>query len=303
MDMITLLTTNGIRVYRYGEGVREKHLRSSGTWVQMVCPICGTDHLWLGYNVAHDYFNCYNHGHVTKYDLFRAWFPHIRTRELLEQLDTPVSGVYKYEEPTGVYSPPAPVRNLLDFKRHCAYVRSRGLNPEEMAKVWGWGAVPADGEFFYRDRLFFPVCNRDGYPSSWQTRTILQNEVHRYLTAPKDREEDPIKTLLYGEHLVNPFKTVIVCEGVFDAAAIGKNAVATFGKKLTANQVLKLSWYPKRIICFDGEEEAQNDAKELATRLSKFKGITHRVELDFGSDPASVPKHEIELLHRFAESL
>lgn len=302
MDMLTLLKSSGIRVYRRDDGIREKHISSDRAWVQMVCPICGTDHLWLGYNTDKDFFHCYNHGHATKYELFRAWFPKQNVKDLLDQLDVAWDDdeIQKTAE-QGTYDPPHPVRSLLDFKRHVAYVRGRGLDPEEMAKAWGWGAIPADGERPYQDRLFFPVFNRDGVPVSWQTRTILKNEPNRYLTAPKKREAEPIKTLLYGEHLVNPLKTVIVCEGVFDAVAIGPNAVATFGKSLTKQQILKIKKYPKCIICFDSEKDTQEQAKELADQISLLReGPCYSVSLD-APDPATAPKHEIESLLRHAE--
>ena len=300
MDMITFLKSNGIPVYQSGEGKRDKHISSDRAWYQMVCPICGTDHLWLGYNAEKDFFNCFNHGHVTKYELFRTWFPHQNLRELFDQIDVVFDGVVEIQRPVGVYEPPKPVMNLLDFKRHCQYVRGRGLDPEEMSRVWGWGAIPINGEYFYRDRLFFPVFNRDGVAVSWQTRTILKNEPNRYLTAPKKREVVPIKTLLYGEHLVNPFKTVIVCEGVFDAVAIGPNAVATLGKSLTREQKMKIAKYPRRIICFDSEDDTQQQARDLAGWLSLYSGVTDTVCLD-APDPATAPRKEIDSLLRYAE--
>lgn len=267
----------------------------------MVCPVCGTDHLWLGYNTEKDFFHCYNHGHATKYELFRAWFPHRDIRELFDLLDVVFDEAeVEKEEEKGTFDPPRPVLPLLGFKRHCAYIRGRGLDPERMSSLWGWGAIPADGERPYQDRLYFPVFNKDGLPVSWQTRTILQNEPNRYLTAPKRREAEPIKTLLYGEHLANPFKTLIVCEGVFDAAAIGPNAVATLGKSLTQAQRVRIARYPRVIICFDSEPETQEQAKELAQHLSGLCGQCRNIELD-APDPATAPKSEIDCLLREAE--
>lgn len=299
MDMLSLLRSCGIKFYRAEDGIQDKHIRKNSSWVQMVCPVCGTDHLWLGYDTEKDYFNCFNHGHATAYELFREWFPDRNPREFLDLLDKAPHEEVEELIKTGSYKPPVPVCPLLDFKRHCAYVKGRGLDPEEMAHRWEWGAIPINGEQQYRDRLFFPVHNRDGVPVSWQTRTILQNQTIRYLTAPKDREAESIKSLLYGEHLVDPYKTVIICEGVFDAVSVGVNAVATFGKKLTQAQRLRIAWYPKRIICFDDEKDTKEQARELAALLEPMGGKTDCVFLD-AHDPATAPRHEIDALLRHA---
>ena len=303
MDMLSLLKSCGIKVYRSGEtgGKRDKHISSDKSWVQMVCPLCGTDHLWLGYNVEKDYFNCFNHGHTNKYDLFRAWFPDRNPREFFDLLDAKFdSDPVPTKTHAGSYLPPQPICRLTEFKRHCAYIRGRGLDPDEMEKRWGWGALPADAEPRYRDRIFIPVHNRDGVPVSWQTRTILQNEPNRYLAAPKQREAETIKHLLYGEHLVNPFKAIIVCEGVFDAVAIGQNAVATFGKSLTPKQKMKVARYPRCIFVMDSEEDTQEQAQELAHYTALFGSIVESVRLD-APDPATAPKKEIDALLRYAE--
>lgn len=87
---------------------------------------------------------------------------------------------------------------------------------------------------------------------------------------------------------------------MFDAVAIGPNAVATLGKSLTRDQIVKISKYPRRIICFDSEDEAQEQAKELAGYLSLYSGVTDTVCLD-APDPATAPRKEINSLLRYAE--
>lgn len=300
MDMITLLRSHGIQVYRFGDGFRDKHISSDRSWYQMACPICGSNRLWLGYNIDKDFFNCYNHGHATKYELFRAWFPDRNPKDLLELLDVCIREDMPVVEHTGTYLPPVPSHNLLEFKRHLAYVQSRGFDPEELSKLWGVEAIPISGEFRYRDRLLFPVFNRSGIPVSWQTRTILQEEPLRYLAAPKDREAEPLKTLLYGEHLVNPYKTLIICEGVFDAIAVGPNAVAALGKKLTTEQRMRILRYPNRIFCFDSEPDTQLQVRELASSFQAFPGVTTNVCLD-APDPATASRGEITKLREYAE--
>lgn len=300
MDMVEFLRSRGISVYIGGEGgVRDKHISNTGEWAQMQCPLCGTDHLWLGYSLKSGYFNCFNHGHASKWQLFKTWFPTENIKELLDSIENDAV-VWEEPEILGEYLPPSPLKPLLNERDYVRYVKSRGLDPVVLSKKWGVAVLDYADEWQYRHRLFFPVCNSSGKPVSWLTRTVLPDNNYRYLTAPKDREAMPIKSLLYGEQFVSFFDTVIVCEGVFDALRIGRNAVATLGKKITSVQFDKIGKFQRRIICFDSELDTQEQAKELAIRLQAFPGRTDNVCLD-APDPAEAPASEIAALLKFAE--
>lgn len=270
----------------------------------MRCPVCGGDKLWLGYHMNKRYFHCYNHGSGKKWELFRAWFPSEDIRALLSQIDSGIVAPLPAEtEKKGRYLPP---RNPVSLdnapKYYCDYIRSRGLDPQVLSDKWGVMAIDWEGEFRYRGRLLFPVRNADGVPASWLTRTICSDITPRYLTAPPEREAEPIKSLLYGEQFISPFETIIVCEGVFDALRIGRNAVATFGKSLTKAQMRRVAQYQRRIICFDSEPDTQCQAVALAKNLSVFPGLTDNVCLD-APDPATASQDEINALLRAAELL
>lgn len=299
MDMLSFLRSRDIGVYLPEDGARDKHISRTGEWAQMKCPICGGDHLWLGYNLERDYFNCYNHGSASKYDLFRAWFPSENARDLLKGLDSLDVTITIKEKPTGAYLPPLPHRPLAFSLSHFAYLKGRGFDPVTCEEKWGIKALWGDVEPRHRNRLFIPVYDEAGRPGSWQTRAIHDDGTPRYLTAPKNREAVPIKHLLYGEQFVNKFSTIIVTEGVFDAIAVGTNAVATFGKKITNEQFMKISQYKRRIICFDGERDTKAQARELARSLSEFSGLTGCFYLD-APDPATAPKEEIDRLLGYA---
>ena len=302
MDIITYLRSRGIKMVSRDDGVRDKHIGRG--WYQCVCPVCGGKHLWLGYNVKGDFFNCYNHGHSSKWELFKAWFPNENIAEIFTFLDEPATiqrQQKEVEKVKGRYLPPAPLHPLFQSPKHIEYIRERNLDPFILAKKWGVWALDEDAdEFQYRNRVFIPVCDDNSNPVSWLTRTIEPDNPYRYLTAPQEREISPIKDNLFGQQFVTPFDTVIVVEGVFDAFAVGKNVVATLGKKVTEKQIELISRYQRRIICFDSEPETQEQARELAENLDIYPGITQNVCLD-APDPGSASKKEIEKLLKFAE--
>lgn len=296
-NMEMFLRSRGISVYTSDDGKRDKHIRRG--WLQMSCPLCGSDRLWLGYNLDHDYFYCYSHGYAPKWSLFRTWFPNERPEDLLKLIN-PTIPLDEIPVPSGRYLPPVPTKPFAKCRFHTDYLRSRGLNPNELEQKWGVMALDYESEWRYRNRIFFPVTDERGRGVSWLTRTIDPDCTYRYLTAPKDRETVPIKSLLYGEQFLSHFEPVIVCEGVFDALRIGRNAVATLGKKITPSQFDRIAKYPRRIICFDSEPETQEQARALAVRLQAFPGLTDNVCLD-APDPAEASQKEIESLLKFAE--
>ena len=295
MDMLTFLKDRGIDIYEYGSA-RDKHITKG--WAQMKCPICGSDRLWLGYNLDKHYFVCYNHGHANIYSLFRAWFPDENTKQLLQTIDKDDTVALPSSEinvPTGTLKPPQWIIPLSSSPDHCEYLRNRGLNPDVLEQVWKISAICGCPARQFMNRIFVPVHNSEGKCVSWLTRSIDPENKYRYIAASPSRETTPLKTLLYGEQFMTMYKSVIVTEGVFDALRIGRNAVATFGKKITKEQFDRIRKYRRRIICFDGETETQIQAKELMRALSIYPGVTDNVCLD-APDPGSAPQEEIDKL-------
>lgn len=296
MDVITFLRDRGIAIYEYGSA-RDKHIARG--WAQMRCPICGTHHLWLGYNLDKHFFACYNHGHATLYSLLRAWFPDESAKQLLQQIDKTDDIITSKQTvatpPGGTLKPPAWIIPLNTSPVHCEYIIKRGLDPGILQYNWKISAILGCPEKHFMNRVFIPVHDDTGKCVSWLTRSIDPGNKYRYIAASPDRESVPLKTLLYGEQYMTHYKPVIVTEGVFDALRIGSNAVATFGKKITREQFDRIRKYRHRVLCFDGERETQVQALELMKALSVYPGVTDNVCLD-AADPGSAPQEEIDKL-------
>jgi hypothetical protein len=107
------------------------------------------------------------------------------------------------------------------------------------------------------------------------------------------------KDLLYGEDYCRD--AIVVTEGPTDAWRIGPGAVATFGLAYSRAQVLRISRYPLRVICFDSEPEAQRQARRMRDELTAFPGETVIVRLD-SKDAASAKPKEVRQLREFLEN-
>ena len=103
------------------------------------------------------------------------------------------------------------------------------------------------------------------------------------------------KELLYGEDYCRG--SVIIHEGPTDVWRTGPGAVALLGTGFTDAQVLRLSHYGLRIVCFDSEPAAQRRANKLCSLLDGFPGETINVVLD-SKDPGSATPKEIAKLRK-----
>lgn len=268
----------------------EGHEHCREGWIQIDCPWCtpGARHWRMGYNIADDFVNCWACGsHGLSDTLVSA--SGRSAKSVLALLRGRGPSRFERKERTSRLVLPRRLGPLL--QAHKRYLRERGLVPSEIERTWHVQGIGHSIKLAWR--IFIPIYYH-GDVVSWTTRKIADVGT-RYISAAENEEAIPHKHLLYGEDYVR--HAVIVTEGPFDVWRIGPGAVCCFGTSFTRAQVLKLSKYPTRVVCFDSEPTAQQQAKELCSMLECFEGETYRVELD-SKDPGSATKKEILKLRR-----
>lgn len=244
-------------------------------WVQFKCPFCygGRDanKLYAGFNIAHGYVNCWRcgfHG-VAKTLVALTSMTWLEATALVGELDTLRA---RDERTRGRLVVPRGVGPLLTA--HKRYLRRRGFSPRELVKLWGIRGIGIASSLEWR--IFIPIYWR-GRVVSWTTRSLTDEEP-RYVSAAPDQEDENHRDLLYGEDYAR--NAIIVHEGPLDVWRTGPGATATLGTQVTRAQLLKISRYPRRIICFDNEPAAQRRANKLVKELAVFRGETSNVVLD-----------------------
>lgn len=298
MTFVDLLQQYDVPIKRHGESSKV-----TDGWVGLRCPFCqhrsqdGDDNL-LGVNLARGAVKCWYcgpHGQaetlaaLTEMPYRQALALVMATDRPLLLVDAPRTG--KLRIPAGVGPMTAAHKNYL--------ARNRGIDPAYAAKVWGVQGIGVHPRLGWR--LFLPIT-LNGKVVSWTTRTIAdRGQSKRYMAAKQLEEESvPRRELLYGEDLVR--HSIMVHEGPLDAIATGPGAVATMSLAYTKAQVLRISRYPVRAICFDSEPMAQQRARALADELAGFPGCTTVVELETGADSADAsPAERAELRRRFLD--
>lgn len=160
----------------------------------------------------------------------------------------------------------------------------------------------------FRNRIMFPLCNKDGKVVGFSGRIYNNEDESKYVNS-KESVIFKKGMLLYNYHLAKDYakekKEIIIVEGFMDVIrlyTVGiKNVVATMGTAITKEHVeLIRRLSPNVILCFDGDK-----AGEKAT-ISALDALTHvglspkviRLEDDLDPDDYIVKKgYEAFLTH------
>lgn len=291
MNVVEVLQELGINFKRAGE---HHHVSGQG-WLGTDCPNCspGSGKYKLGIREDTGHTSCWTCGHVDLLEALRelSGRPTSGIIELLSGLDR--YRIKKQEKVGGKLKLPDGLvwGELRMMPLHRGYLERRGFDVRKLIEFWKLGSIGLAARLAWR--IFVPI-HLGGKVVSWTTRSVADKGV-RYVSAPADCEEVPAKHLLYGEDHVR--HGVIVCEGPADVWKIGPGAVATMGIGWTREQLLRISRFPVRAICFDSEPLAQERAKKLCLALEPFCGTTMRVELD-AKDAGSAGGGEIRKLRK-----
>lgn len=288
MNFEDLLKEKRIEFRRHGE-----HHHASHGWINIDCPYCSPNsgRFRMGWNLGGKYFSCWSCGKKYVGSTLQLIF-NISLSESITLGKEIEAEKFKAREPVAGKLKLPPGLGPLESS-HRGYLAHRGFSPNMLLNRWGIrGLNHLAGR--YNWRIFIPI-HVEGEIVSWTTRSIAEKVKMRYISAPAEDEKFPASMLLYGEDYCR--NTVIVCEGPLDVWKIGPGAVCTFGMDYSRAQLLKISRYPKRIICFDSSPDAQRKAMQLSYDLSVFPGETQNVQLR-AKDPGSAQWEEISQLRK-----
>lgn len=190
------------------------------------------------------------------------------------------------------------------------YLKNRGFDPVHLGKTYGLaycreGKPYIRGLFNTTNTLVIPVYV-EGKLIGWQSRLLynpdkLDDETcealgflyedgkwkrpPKYFTMPgMDKGK-----MLFNYDWARQSSVVVVCEGIFDAMAVGRCAVAAFGKGVTDVQANMLRSYWDLVILLLDPGDADDDTMKLAAKLSNAIPVKLRGYKDAGE----APQHEI----------
>jgi len=259
------------------------------------CPFCAGQHrrqkrkLSINFNIrGFKCWRCGKHGNV--FELFEGELKNI---ELPKNVD---AGPVILPEPNEVV-PPGALCKLSELDadhiaiKYLTQVRSRVFDPVELDRLGtlyctSGRVFGGDSDMWYNTTrtLIFPMVH-EGKLRGWQSRLLFEpdlltddqkavldvgqsedgdwNFIPKYLTAPGF----PRGEVFYNWDNAMQTTCLVVCEGVFDALAVGPSGIAGLGKGLGVGQLRRLREAGKPIVLLldpDARETAHNYHMELS---------------------------------------
>jgi DNA primase len=183
--------------------------------------------------------------------------------------------------------------NSWDFV--CKFLLKRNFKPEWMEKAGLIIKRERDGVYFdrFRDRIMFPIFDRNGKPIAFSGRALRGGNEPKYLNSPETAIFNKSK-VLYNFQLARPsirkLQYAVLFEGFADVISADRsgveNGVATMGTSLTDDHISLLRQNIQSvIICYDSDNPGI-EAAYRAGRLLTEAGCSIKVALmPDGLDP------------------
>ncbi len=122
--------------------------------------------------------------------------------------------------------------NLSEIKtRHAmAYLKSRNINQHDILK-YNIGYCETG---LYANMIIIPTYDKDGRLNYFTARSFEKEPYIKYRNPSASRDIIP------NEHLINWRVPIVICEGLFDAIAIKRNAIPLLGKNIQSSLMKKI---------------------------------------------------------------
>ena len=136
------------------------------------------------------------------------------------------------------------------------YLHERGFTKNDFIKYNVGYTTTGD----YGGRIIIPSYSSSNRLNYFIGRTY-ENSYFKY------KNPQSTKDIIFFENLINWNQPIILCEGVFDAIAIRRNAIPILGKSLSPSLIKKIITSNVKDIYIALDKDAQKDALEISEKL------------------------------------
>lgn len=247
------------------------HLTLRGSELAFYCPFCNHHKQKLQVNTETQKWHCWtcNSGGkkitslLRKLDVSRDTITTIRNiygdsnyNPQQEDSDTKIyislpKEFISLNEPTNGFNP--------EYKQAMNYLTKRGITQKEIVKY----NIGYCKEGLYARRVIIPSYSSDGLLNYFVSRSYYSDEKMKYKNPPIS------KNIICFESQVNWNQPIILCEGVFDAITIKRNAIPLLGKFPSKQLVEKIFMSGVNDIIISLDNDAMNEALKAAEYFRK----------------------------------
>lgn len=158
----------------------------------------------------------------------------------------------------------------IKFKKAISFLKKRGLEQSDIIK-YDIGAC-FKGE--YEDRIIIPSYDETYKLNYFVARDFTDNLSQKYKNPQASAD------VIGLELFINWNMPVIICEGIFDALTIKRNAIPLYGKVIHKGLMKKLVMSSVKEIYISLDKDAIKDALKYCEELISYGKLVYLVELD-----------------------
>lgn len=267
------------------------------------CPFCNHRKPKLEINMATDQeghnpwecWVCQTRGRTIRSLLSQLKTPRDKAHEVLKYL--PKGSQIEYKQ-ISIVELPAEFQPLLQASTTSIiankvrkYLYDRGLTELDFIK-YNIGYTTS-GE--YSGRIIIPSYSESGQLNFFVARTY-DNNYFKY------KNPEASKDIIFFENFINWNAPIILCEGVFDAMSIRRNAIPILGKSLSKSLYKKIITSPLTDVYIALDSDAKDRALEIAEQLLNQGKRTFLINLP-DKDPSEMGFKAFTELVQSAEEL
>ena len=190
-----------------------------------------------------------------------------------------------------------PLTNLqrtdIVAKHALMYLKKRGITKSDILKY----KIGYCENGKYSGRIIIPSYDKNSIINYFIARSFDPNSTKKY-DAPKCNKNE----LIGFEYFINWNVPVILCEGIFDAIAIKRNAVPLLGKTIPRALMMKLIDPCVKTVYVSLDRDALKDALKYAEELLNLGKDVYLVDLQ-DKDPSDMGFEKFTKLVHDAEQL
>jgi len=173
------------------------------------------------------------------------------------------------------------------------YLKKRGITKSDILKY----NIGYCEHGKYSGRIIIPSYDKDGNLNYFIARDLNPKSTKKY-DAPKCNKNEIIGL----EYFINWNVPIILCEGIFDAIAIKRNAIPLLGKTIPKALMMKLVESNVKTVYVSLDKDALKDALKYAEELLNLGKDVYLVDLQ-DKDPSDMGFENFTKLVHDAEQL
>jgi DNA primase len=181
----------------------------------------------------------------------------------------------------------------ITFRQARAYLNQRGITENDIIK-YNIGYCET-GQ--YRNSIIVPSYDAKGRINYFISRSFEKDPARKY-NAPSCNKNE----LVGLEYFINWKVPVILCEGIFDAIALKRNAIPLFGKSIPKALMMKLVQSEVKTVYLALDKDALKEALKYAQQLIDLGKDVYLIELN-GKDPSDIGFEEMTKYLHHAKQL